>query len=170
LRDLSQNEYSCAHGAQINFGDLTPYLTSSSSSRSVLAQELAGWALGSGPVSAGHANARRIRISAGHRAARLQDQAHATGAEICARTVSRVPARQVGWRGFYFHPLAGSVGNAGLENCLVLCARLLVKTKIHLLPSIQIANSTKKTSCENCLLLCANLVDETSTSLKTYCQ
>jgi hypothetical protein len=21
------NEYSCAHGAQINFGDLTPYLT-----------------------------------------------------------------------------------------------------------------------------------------------
>ncbi len=24
---LSANEYSCAHGAQINFGDLTPYLT-----------------------------------------------------------------------------------------------------------------------------------------------
>jgi len=23
----SANEYSCAHGAQINFGDLTPYLT-----------------------------------------------------------------------------------------------------------------------------------------------
>ncbi len=22
-----KNEYSCAHGAQINFGDLTPYLT-----------------------------------------------------------------------------------------------------------------------------------------------
>jgi hypothetical protein len=24
---FSANEYSCAHGAQINFGDLTPYLT-----------------------------------------------------------------------------------------------------------------------------------------------
>ncbi len=24
---VSANEYSCAHGAQINFGDLTPYLT-----------------------------------------------------------------------------------------------------------------------------------------------
>jgi hypothetical protein len=24
---ISANEYSCAHGAQINFGDLTPYLT-----------------------------------------------------------------------------------------------------------------------------------------------
>jgi len=24
---LSATEYSCAHGAQINFGDLTPYLT-----------------------------------------------------------------------------------------------------------------------------------------------
>ncbi len=24
---VSVNEYSCAHGAQINFGDLTPYLT-----------------------------------------------------------------------------------------------------------------------------------------------
>jgi hypothetical protein len=24
----SANEYSCAHGAQINFGDITPYLTS----------------------------------------------------------------------------------------------------------------------------------------------
>ncbi len=23
----SANEYSCAHGAQINFGDVTPYLT-----------------------------------------------------------------------------------------------------------------------------------------------
>jgi hypothetical protein len=23
---VSANEYSCAHGAQINFGDLTPYL------------------------------------------------------------------------------------------------------------------------------------------------
>jgi hypothetical protein len=26
LRGLSANEYSCAHGAQENFGDLTPYL------------------------------------------------------------------------------------------------------------------------------------------------
>jgi hypothetical protein len=26
LRGLSANEYSCAHGAQINFGDLTPNL------------------------------------------------------------------------------------------------------------------------------------------------
>ncbi len=26
LREVSANEYSCAHGAQINFGDLTPYL------------------------------------------------------------------------------------------------------------------------------------------------
>ncbi len=25
--DVSANEYSCAHGSQINFGDLTPYLT-----------------------------------------------------------------------------------------------------------------------------------------------
>ncbi len=24
---VSANEYSCAHGAQINFGDLTPYIT-----------------------------------------------------------------------------------------------------------------------------------------------
>ncbi len=24
---VSANEYSCAHGTQINFGDLTPYLT-----------------------------------------------------------------------------------------------------------------------------------------------
>ncbi len=24
---VSANEYRCAHGAQINFGDLTPYLT-----------------------------------------------------------------------------------------------------------------------------------------------
>jgi hypothetical protein len=24
---VSANEYSCTHGAQINFGDLTPYLT-----------------------------------------------------------------------------------------------------------------------------------------------
>ncbi len=24
---VSANEYSCAHGAQLNFGDLTPYLT-----------------------------------------------------------------------------------------------------------------------------------------------
>jgi len=24
---VSANEYSCAHGVQINFGDLTPYLT-----------------------------------------------------------------------------------------------------------------------------------------------
>jgi hypothetical protein len=24
---VSANEYSCVHGAQINFGDLTPYLT-----------------------------------------------------------------------------------------------------------------------------------------------
>jgi hypothetical protein len=24
---VSTNEYSCAHGAQINFGDLPPYLT-----------------------------------------------------------------------------------------------------------------------------------------------
>jgi hypothetical protein len=24
---VSAKEYSCAHGAQINFGDLTPYLT-----------------------------------------------------------------------------------------------------------------------------------------------
>ncbi len=24
---VSANDYSCAHGAQINFGDLTPYLT-----------------------------------------------------------------------------------------------------------------------------------------------
>jgi hypothetical protein len=24
---VSDNEYSCAHGAQVNFGDLTPYLT-----------------------------------------------------------------------------------------------------------------------------------------------
>jgi hypothetical protein len=24
---VSANEYNCAHGAQINFGDLTPYLT-----------------------------------------------------------------------------------------------------------------------------------------------
>jgi hypothetical protein len=24
---VSANEYSCAHGAQINFGDLAPYLT-----------------------------------------------------------------------------------------------------------------------------------------------
>jgi hypothetical protein len=24
---VSANEYSCAHGAQINFGDLTPFLT-----------------------------------------------------------------------------------------------------------------------------------------------
>jgi hypothetical protein len=24
---VSANEYSCAHGAQINFGDLSPYLT-----------------------------------------------------------------------------------------------------------------------------------------------
>ncbi len=28
LRNLTANEYSCAQGAQINFGDLTPYLTS----------------------------------------------------------------------------------------------------------------------------------------------
>jgi hypothetical protein len=97
-----------------------------SSPSSVLVQELAGWLLGSCQMSAGHAHARRIRLSAGHAAARLQDQAHATGAAICARTVSRVPARQVGWRAFYSHPLAGSVGNAILENCLVLCARLLV--------------------------------------------
>jgi hypothetical protein len=27
LRGLSANEYSCAHGAQVNFGHLTPYLT-----------------------------------------------------------------------------------------------------------------------------------------------
>ncbi len=27
IRGLAANEYSCAHGAQINFGDLTPYLT-----------------------------------------------------------------------------------------------------------------------------------------------
>jgi hypothetical protein len=27
VRGLSQREYSCVHGAQINFGDLTPYLT-----------------------------------------------------------------------------------------------------------------------------------------------
>jgi hypothetical protein len=27
LRGVSANEYSCAHGAQINFGDLTPCLT-----------------------------------------------------------------------------------------------------------------------------------------------
>jgi hypothetical protein len=26
LRGLSANEYSCAHGAQVNFGNLTPYL------------------------------------------------------------------------------------------------------------------------------------------------
>jgi hypothetical protein len=26
-RGVSAKEYSCAHGAQINFGDLTPYLT-----------------------------------------------------------------------------------------------------------------------------------------------
>ncbi len=26
-REGGANEYSCAHGAQINFGDLTPYLT-----------------------------------------------------------------------------------------------------------------------------------------------
>jgi hypothetical protein len=25
---VSANEYSCAHGAQINYGDLSPYLTS----------------------------------------------------------------------------------------------------------------------------------------------
>ncbi len=25
--EVSANEYTCAHGAQINFGDLTPYLT-----------------------------------------------------------------------------------------------------------------------------------------------
>ncbi len=25
--EVSANEYSCAHGAQINFGDLTKYLT-----------------------------------------------------------------------------------------------------------------------------------------------
>jgi hypothetical protein len=128
---------SCAHGAQIKFGDLTPYLTYGSSSRSVLVQGLAGRTLGPGPMSAGHAHARRIRVSAGHRAARLQDQAHATGAAICARTVSRVPARQVGGRAFYSHPLAGSVGNAGLE----------------------------KPSCEHCLVLCANLVENTPTSL-----
>ncbi len=24
---VTANDYSCAHGAQINFGDLTPYLT-----------------------------------------------------------------------------------------------------------------------------------------------
>jgi hypothetical protein len=24
---VSANEYSCTHGAQINFGDLTPYIT-----------------------------------------------------------------------------------------------------------------------------------------------
>jgi hypothetical protein len=33
---LAKNEYCCAHGTQINFGDLTPYLTYGSSSRSVL--------------------------------------------------------------------------------------------------------------------------------------
>jgi hypothetical protein len=27
MGEVSANEYSCAHGAQINFGDLTPYLT-----------------------------------------------------------------------------------------------------------------------------------------------
>jgi hypothetical protein len=27
---ITANEYSCAHGAQINFGDLAPYLTSAS--------------------------------------------------------------------------------------------------------------------------------------------
>jgi hypothetical protein len=27
LTNSSANEYRCAHGAQINFGDLTPYLT-----------------------------------------------------------------------------------------------------------------------------------------------
>ncbi len=26
VAEISANEYSCAHGAQINFGDLTPYL------------------------------------------------------------------------------------------------------------------------------------------------
>jgi hypothetical protein len=28
---VSANEYSCTHGAQINYGDLTPYLTYASS-------------------------------------------------------------------------------------------------------------------------------------------
>ncbi len=30
---VSANEYSCTHGAQINFGDLTPYLTQDSNKR-----------------------------------------------------------------------------------------------------------------------------------------
>ncbi len=103
----------------------------------MLVQGLAGWMLGSGPMSAGHADARRIRLSAGHAAARLQNKAHATGAEICARTVSRVPARPVGWRGLYSHRLARSVGIAGLENCLLLCAGPLINQKyiyINILP------------------------------------
>ncbi len=38
---VSANEYSCAHGAQINFGDLTPYLTYAFSEHTVPPRKLA---------------------------------------------------------------------------------------------------------------------------------